>query len=194
MMNLLRTSGILLVAGFVLVIIASFVGPNAVYTAPDSETRLAIIAENQGRWTATNLIWAAGSVVTAIGALLLTLGLRQSQTSWPLDAGAAAFMIGMIAWAIYLYQRIGDPAGNLYTTPPALLSLVFAWATIVGLALYGVAFLQGSFPNWLGYVLLVTQGLLVLGLVFFFDAVYASFPPQFFSLLTLVVGIVALRR
>lgn len=32
------------------------------------------------------------------------------------------------------------------------------------------------------------------GLVFFFDVVYASFPPQFFYLLTLIVGIVALQQ
>lgn len=73
-------------------------------------------------------------------------------------------------------------------------SLVFAWGNLAGLALYGVAFLQGSYPNWLGYTLLVAMGLLVVGLVFFFDVVYASFPPKFFNLLTLIVGIIALRQ
>lgn len=189
-----KLAGISMIVGFGLVMIASFVGPNAVYTAPDSNTRLEIIAQNQGRWTATNLIWAVASLVTAAGFLLLTLALRESQIPWLLYAGAAAFIVGMLAWAIYLYQRIGDPAGNLYTSPPAPLSLVFAWATIAGLALFGVAVLQGSFPNWLGYTLLVAMGLLAAGFIFFFDVVYASFPPQFFYLLTLIVGIVALRQ
>jgi hypothetical protein len=192
-MEFQKLAGISMIVGFGLVMIASFVGPNAVYTAPDSNTRLEIIAQNQGRWMATNLIWAVASLVTGAGFLLLALALRESQNPWLLYAGAVAFIVGMAAWAIYLYQRIGDPAGNLYTTPPARLSLVFAWATIAGLALFGVAVLQGSFPNWLGYTLLVAMGLLAAGLVFFFDVVYASFPPQFFYLLTLIVGIVALR-
>jgi hypothetical protein len=189
-----KLAGISLIVGFGLVMIASFIGPNSVYRAPDSETRLEIIAQNRGRWMTTNLVWAIGSLVTAGGLLLLTLSLRGRQSPWLLYMAAAVFIVGSVAWAIYLYQRIADPAGNLYTNPPAPLSLVFAWAAIAGLAMYGAAFLQGSYPNWLGYTLLVAMGLLVVGLIFFFDAVYASFPPQFFNLLTFIVGIVALRQ
>ena len=188
-----KLAGITMIVGFVLVMIASLIAPNEVYSAPDSQTRLEIIAQNRSRWQATNLIWVVGSLVTAVGLLFLTLVLERQQSPWIPYIATATFAIGSVAWAIYLYQRIGDPADNLYTTPPPLLSMVFAWATIAGLALYGVAFLQGSYPNWLGYTLLVAMGLLVVGLVFFFDRVYASFPPQFFNLLTLIMGIVALQ-
>lgn len=191
-MDLLQAAGLLMITGFGLVLIASLVGPNEVYSAPDSDTRLEIIAQNKGRWTATNIVWAIASLVTAVGLLLLTLSLRDSQSPWLLYAGAIAFTIGAVSWAVFLYQRIGDPAGNLYTTPPAPLSLVFAWATVLALGLYGAAFLQGSFPNWLGYTLLVVAGLLVAGLTLTFDKFYASFPPQVFYLLTLIMGIVAL--
>ena len=193
-MDLENSAGIAMIVGFALVVIASLIGPNEVYSATDTETRLEIIAENEGRWTATNLIWAVASLVTAAGMLMLTLALRGRDNPWLLYMGALAFLVGAVAWAVYLYQRVGDPAGNLYTTPPAPLSLVFAWATIAALALYGLAFVLGSYPNWLGYVLLVSMGLLAAGLVMFFDAVYASFPPQVFYLLTLVIGIVAVRR
>lgn len=187
-------AGIALIAGFVLVVIASVIGPNEVYRAPGGETRLKIISKNEGRWRATNLLWAVASLVTGAGMLMLTLALRQSENPWILYLGAAAFLIGAVAWAVYLSARIGDPAGNLYTTPPAPLSLVFAWATTVALALYGIAFVLGSYPNGLGYLLLITMGLLALGLTFAFDELYASFPPQVFYLLTLIIGIVALAR
>lgn len=193
-MNLLQMAGILLIIGFALVLIASFVGPNAVYTAPDNATRMEIIAQNQGRWKATNLIWAFGSLATASGMLLITLGLRKDGKAILLYLAATLFIIGSVVWAVYAFERIRNPGGNLYTTPPALLSLVFAYATIAGLALYGLTVLLGSYPNWLGYTLLVTMGLLTTGLVFFFDTVYASFPPQFFNLLTLIIGLVAMRR
>lgn len=187
-------AGVLLIVGFALVLIASVVAPTKVYRAPDNEARLEIIARNQTRWAATNLIWAVASLVTATGLAMLTLHLRASQSPWLLYAATVAFVVGAVAWAIYLYQRIADPAGNLYTTPPPPLSLLFAWATIVGLGLYGVAFLVGSYPDWLGYILLVAMGILTAGMVFFFEAFYASFPPQLFYLLTLLVGIVALRQ
>lgn len=193
-MNLQQMAGILLIVGFISVLVASLVGPNAVYTAPDGATWLEIIVKNEGRWKATNLIWGGGWLVTASGMLLLTLGMRKETNSWLLYLAAAVFIIGAVTWTIYTYQRIGDPAGNLYTIPPAPLSLVFAYATIAGLALYGLAFLLGSYPDWLGYVLLVSMGLLTVGLVYFFDTVYASFPPQFFNLLTLIVSIVAMRQ
>ena len=51
-----KLAGILLIAGFALVMIASFIGPNDAYRAPDSKTRLEIIAQNRGRWMATNLV------------------------------------------------------------------------------------------------------------------------------------------
>jgi hypothetical protein len=189
-----KSAGIVMIVGFAMVLLASLIGPNQVYSAPDAETRLEIIANNRGRWAATNLVWAIASLVTAVGMVMLTLALRESESPWLLYAGALAFLIGAVAWALYLYQRIGDPAGNLYTTPPAPLSLVFAWATLAALALYGLAFILGSYPNWLGYVLIVLTGLLSAGLLFFFDAVYASFPPQVFYLVTLVIGLVALLR
>jgi len=81
-MNLQQMAGILLIVGFVLVLVTSFVGPNAVYTAPDSATRLEIIAKNEGRWKATNLIWGGSSLVTTSGMLLLTLGMRKETNSW----------------------------------------------------------------------------------------------------------------
>jgi hypothetical protein len=193
-MGLIRTSGIALIAGFVLVILASIVGPNEVYTAPDNDARMEVIRQNQGRWTATNLVWIVASLVTGAGVVLLALGLRESQSPWLLYAGAAAFSLATIAWSVWLYQRTIDPAGNLYTNPPALLSLVFLWATLAALALLGAAFLQGSFPNWPGYMLLAAVGLLLVGLIVAFDAFYASFPPQIFYLLTLIVGIVAMRQ
>jgi hypothetical protein len=192
--DLESAAGIALIVGFAMVVIASIIGPNEVYRAPDAETRLKIIAVNEGRWRATNLVWAFASLVTGAGMLMLTLALRESEDVWLFYLGALAFTIGAIAWVAYLVARIGDPAGNLYTSPPAPLSLVFAWATIVGLALYGLAFVLGSYPDGLGYLLLVPMGLLALGLIFAFDEFYASFPPQVFYLLTLLIGIVALRR
>jgi hypothetical protein len=193
-MEYMTLAGILMIVGFSLVVVASLVGPNEVYSAPDNERTLKIIEQKQRRWVATNLIWAVGSLVTAAGFLFLTLALEESHSPWLLFPGALAFIVGAIAWAIFLSQRTIDPAGYLYTTPPALFSLLFAWAKIAALALFGVAFLLGNFPNWLGYILLLSTSTLLLGLIFYFEVFYRSFPPQFVYVLTLIVGIVAIQQ
>jgi len=193
-MSMENTAGAVLIFSFLLVIVASMIGPNEVYQAPDSASRLEVISQNQGRWRSTNLVWAGASVLSGVGLVLVTLALRRTQTPWLLDAGAVIQMVGAASWAIYAYQRIGNPEGNLYTMPPPRLLMLFAWSTIAGLALYGAAFLQGTYPNWLGFTLLGSMGLLAVGFVFFFDTVYRMFPPQFFGLLTLLIGIVAIRR
>jgi hypothetical protein len=193
-MTLLALSGYIIIAGFVLVVAASLAAPRAVYSAEDKEARLEIIAQNRSRWTTSNALWAVTSLVTAVGMLLLSISLAESQSPGLLYAGAAAIVIGAVSWDIYLYQVNADPAEYLYSDPPAPLSIVFVWATVAALALYAVAFLQGSFPDWLGYVLLVSMALPVVGLVFFFKQFYENFPPQFFYILTLVVGIAALTQ
>lgn len=66
--------------------------------------------------------------------VILTLAPSESENQWLLYAGALAFMTGVLALPVYLSQRIGDPASNLYIRPPAPLSLVVAWATLAALA------------------------------------------------------------
>jgi drug/metabolite transporter (DMT)-like permease len=193
-MSMESVAGAVLIFSFLLVIVASMIGPNEVYRAPDSKTRLDIIARNQGRWRSTNLVWGIASVLSGLGLVLLTLALRPIQVPWLLDTGAVIYVVGAVCWAIYTYQRSGNPEGNLYTMSPPRLAMIFAWSTMAGLALYGAAFLQGDYPNWLGFTLVGSMGLLAAAFVFFFDTVYRMFPPQVFGLLTLLIGIVALRR
>jgi hypothetical protein len=115
--------------------------------------------------------------VTAADYLLLTMSLRESARLWLLYAVVIVFLVGAGAWAGYPIQRVINPAGYLYATPPPLMRLVFVVATIIGLSRDEVIFLTSDFPSWPRYQLLAGNRLLVIGFIIFFEAMYRSFPP-----------------
>lgn len=193
-MNLQRLAGILMIVGFALVIIGSIVGPQ-IYQETDNAVRLNLIANDQTGWFISNLSFALGAVVTAIGFLLISLHLRGSVSVWLLYLAAAVFISGSVLWVIFLYERATDPAAYI-EIDSLMITLIytFFWLTEAGLLLYGIVFLRGSYPNWLGYVSIVFVGLLGGAALIFGSQFFEFLPPQIFNLLTLVIGIVALRQ
>ena len=193
-MNTQNAAGYLLVAGFVLIIVASFVITSRVYETRDTEERLSIIADNQGGWKASNIIWMLASLTTGAGVFYLARDLRGTVNDVLLISGAGIFCLGAVSWAIFLYQRMVDPV-NFFkqaTLPPLL--FVYVWATTIGLLLLGLVFLQTGYSSWFGYLTLGLMGLVGVGLIFFRSDMIASFPPQMFYLITLIAGILELRR
>lgn len=194
--DLRRTAGMALVAGFLLVIVATFVTPpgliraanNAAQGAVRGAVRLEIIAQAEKAWIAMNAGWALGALVTAAGFLLLTRTLRRDESPRLTYPGAAAFALGGIALALDFYLRTIDPAAYFALSPPPPLVLAFFWLTEAGLILYGIVFLRRSYPRWLGSAFIYTAGFLAAAALIFSSQFYGVFPPQIFYLLTAVAG------
>lgn len=193
-MNYQQIAGIGLIAGFVFILVASSVGPPRLYQEPDSEARLEIIANHTTRWAASNLIFAVGGLITAAGLALFALQIRGSASLWLIVLGVASYTLGAIVWAIFMYQRTVDPSSlfTSYAFSPPTIALV--GLTVIGLVLYGVIFLQAGYPGWLGVGTIAAMVLTGGAALLFPTQFFASFPPQLFYLLTLVAGIVMLRR
>lgn len=189
-----QLAGLLLVAGFVFVLVASFVGPPRLYQERESETRLEIIANHPTRWATSNLFFALGGLVTAGGLALFALQLRGSVSSWLLGLAAAAYILGAIVWAIFMYQRTVDPASlfTSYAFSPLTVALVVL--SVTGLLLYGIIFLKAGYPGWLGVGTIAGMALIGGVALLFPSQFFASFPPQVFYLFTFVAGIVIWRQ
>lgn len=189
-----QLAGLLLVAGFVFVLLASFVGPPRLYQERESETRLEIIANHPTRWATSNLFFALGGLVTAGGLALFALQLRGSVSSWLLGLAAAAYILGAIVWAIFMYQRTVDPASlfTSYAFSPLTVALVVL--SVTGLLLYGIIFLKAGYPGWLGVGTIAGMALIGGAALLFPAQFFASFPPQVFYLFTFVAGIVIWRQ
>jgi hypothetical protein len=186
-MDTQRWAGILIIVGLVLVIAASIVFPSEYYTAEDEEARQAILDANQSGWIATNWLWIVAGVVTAAGLVLITLRDRELLSM----AGAGLFAVGSVFWVLYLYLRSLDSS---VTYDRLWMEAAFAWLTAGGLALLGIAFLRGAFPNWVGYVNVGYAILLTLVFLFFGTQMYLFFAPQVVYLVALFTGIVAAIR
>lgn len=185
-MTLQQWAGVLIIAGFVLVIGSSLVFPGTYYMAETEAERQAIWETHQGGWIATNWLWIAASAVTAGGLTLLAVSHRETLSL----IGAGVFGLGTVNWLIYLYRRLLD-SGMTYAGPG--LEVLFVWLAAGALILFGIAFLRGDFPNWVGYVHLAFGGLFLIGMVFFPSQMYSSFPPQAIYLVVLMTGIAAMR-
>ena len=187
-------SGYMLIAGFVLVLLATFAGPPRLYQEPSSEKRLEIIEDHQSRWIASNVLFVLAALVTAAGLILFSIyaqGEVNSALNW---LAALAYGLGTTLWIIFLYNRTVDPAQLFedYVFTPSTIALF--GLLIGGLLLYGILYLQAGYPGWLGIgsvALTVMIGALAL---FFPSRFFASFPPQTLYLLTLAAGIVFLKQ
>lgn len=184
----------MLIAGFVFIIVASSIGPPRLYQEPDSKARLEIIANHRTRWTASNLCFAFGGLVTAAGLALFSLQLRGSVSAWLIGPAVAAYTLGAIVWAIFMYQRTVDPSSLFTSYAFSPLTVALLALTVIGLLLYGVVFLQAGYPGWLGVGTIVGMVLIGGAALFFPTRFFESFPPQVLYVFTLVAGIVMLRQ
>jgi hypothetical protein len=192
-MNMQSASGLAMVIGFVIVVIASSVGPGKVYAERDPAARLEIIAQERGRWVSSNVLFALGGLVTALGLVLLASHSRSGEGGSLAAAAAMAYGLGSVAWAIYLAQRTIDPGSYLYTEPMPAFLAAFGALPLVGLGLFGLAWLRLGVVSWLGYLTAAGAALIALGWVLFPAQFYASFPPQLLYLFTLIGGIALVR-
>lgn len=153
MMNLLRISGMVISAGFVLYVVAMLAAPRGMYETEIIARRLEIIAANQIRWNVSQLFFALGLGVPAVGLLLLTLSQRAATVAWLYYLGTALFAAGAALGMWLVYTQTLDPAAFWEGAQIPVLTGYTLLLTSAGLLCLGIALLQGAFPTWLGYLL-----------------------------------------
>lgn len=195
-MSLQRLAGIAMIASFGFLILNFVVGPPGVSQAPDVDSALQAIRDQQGLYVLSSTISGAAVLLPAVGFLLLALYLRGKQDPWTINLGAAAFLIGAVLGLIHVVRIAIDPRPYLETviaraTPPTLFT-VYGFVTLAGAFLVGVAFLQSGLPRWLGYMV---AGYSAISAVVVLVAGIPVYPAvMLLYLIYPVVGVVLLRR
>lgn len=151
-MNQVKVASLLLMAGLVLYFIAGVVAPR-LYQEPNINIRVEKVSNNPIRWNVSQVFFALGIMLPAIGFLLLAAQLRGTQRSWLVYLGAAAFMAGAMIGTLFVYRQTLDPAKYWESTGPIPLIVAYMVLTLTGLLFYGIAYLQNNFPGWLGYLI-----------------------------------------
>ena len=193
-MNLKQTSGIAMLMGFGLIATGFALSPPNLYQESDMAVQLQIIITEFARFAASQVASGAGIVMTTIGYVLLTVDLRGRQNAVLIYTGAAAFILASVAVMVIVYQSLVDPASFLErasseNASSSLLDAAFTWPTIAGHFLYGIVYLRGDFPKWLGYLAVGSAALATLAVIFI-----TPFVAEVLFLLPLVTGIVLVRR
>lgn len=187
-----RLSGVLLIIGFGFVVVSSLIGPPGLYQEPNLDARLEIISVNPGNWFATNGVFALAILITAAGLLIFSTNLRDTNIGWVGLVANAAIILGSVSFVVHIGLRQFLPAENLERI--TLFSMGGFWLILVALLAFGMVFLRVKFPRWfaalfVGIPILLAILASILGYRFYFN-----FPPQTFYLLTLIAGMVFLRR
>jgi hypothetical protein len=160
-MNAAQIAGLVLIAGFVFVLVASVTGPPGLYKEPDVDRLLELVAAHSASWAASNLFFGLAALLTAAGLSLFSLHVWGTVNPWPAGVGTAAYILGALAYAVFLYRRTVDPAALFgdYTFSP--LAAILLASLVIGLLLYGVVILRAGYPGWLGWGFIA--GTLVIG-------------------------------
>jgi hypothetical protein len=192
-MNAAQIAGFMLIAGFVFVLVASTTGPPGLYMEPDLDRRLELVTTHVASWAASNLFFGLAALLTAVGLSLFSLHIWETVNPWSAGVGTAAYILGALAYAVFLGRRTVDLAALLgdYTFSPQ--TAILLASLVIGLLLYGVVILQAGYPGWPGWGFIA--GTVVIGgaALFFPAPFFQSFPPQLLYLSTLVAGIVLVR-
>lgn len=191
-MNAHQMSGVVIAAGLFFYVAAMFVAPR-LYDTEDISERLHLIEENQARWNISQLFFALGPGVTAAGIAMLAFLQRSGTSAWLYGLGAALFAIGSGIAVWLVYRQTMDPAAFWEgTETPLIIGYGFLLLSLAGMICLGIAILQSSFPNWVGYfaigsaVVLAIASLASRGQAGFFISI-------FIYLVTFVMGVVIWR-
>jgi hypothetical protein len=183
-----RVSAITIITGSVLFLVAAFSPISRIFGMPDAAGRLEIVAGAPDQWLLAQLLFALGSIVTAVGIGLVAARTAGQGFTIYLTTSAVVVTVGALLWCWHVYLRAAEPArfiaGELPLWPFAAYSLL----TMAGLALLGTALLQTTLPTWVGRLPIGSAALfLILALVF------GDMPPLVYYLITLTIGVVLYR-
>jgi len=194
-----RRVGALLVAGVVVVLISNINPIVAVYAAPDLLTGIAMIAHDRAGWALQQSVFLVGLLLTTSGLIVLAASLHMTPGYRLARLALAGIIAATSIWVAIVAIRIGVPAVDIHRTadiPPLFGAAMNGWLfqlfnllVLGALAVYGGALLQSGWPRWLGLTTIILSSLL-LGVFIFFG----GGPPEMLCLVTLIVGIAALRR
>jgi hypothetical protein len=162
-MKALRSAGVVLIIGAVIYAIGSFSPIIRVFWESDPASKLEILQEAVATWRITQLLWAAGALVTVIGLGLVTYHLRKSHVAALAILAFVVVLLGAAIGAWHLYLRTVDLVAFVQSLLPGWHYGVYTVLTLLGLAIYGFVYLRAGLPRWLGYLTIVGAALAFVG-------------------------------
>lgn len=177
------TAAVLLLSGSAMFGVGAAIGVPRVFTTPDRGEKARMLAGSPTAWRLSQPLYALGSLVAAAGVGALAAAVDSTL----LTVSCALLVVGGLAWSVSVYRRAVRPHDFAMGLLPAWPFVLYAWLTFAGLALLGAGILLDRGPDWLGWLVLVPDVLLVVAYLRFRDI-----PPFVFYVILTVVGLAVL--
>jgi len=189
-MDVQRLAAMLLIASFVVVVIAFPLGVPGYYQTQDIAERARLVEQYRTRAAIGNGLLYIWSLLSAAGVGVLAIYLRRNGATLAALLGALSLALGSVAYGLVNYLRYRDVFGFFEGKYPDYHAFG-NWFVLAGLLLLGRAFLQALLPTWLSY--LTIGAALVLALVLLIWPAFFFMIPFLEIGLLLVIGIALLR-
>lgn len=182
---MLRIPATTLSIGSVMFLIAAFMPISFVYAERDIQVQIARVQSSPTAWAVSQILFALGSIVVVVGLALLALQLRSTRGAFFGYLGAVGIALGTLCWVVIVYRRATLPLEEVFGSPTfGWLFVAYSLLTQPALIAYGFAFLQASYPRWLGLGTMISATLLCVAYL-----VLKDMPPFVYYVITLAIGI-----
>ena len=185
-MSIERISGIMLLLGSVIFLIAAFVPASWVFAERDPQKKIEMINTAPGAWRFAQFLFGLGATIAAIALLFVYIHLKDNGAG---NEGLAAFilaMTGVIFWDWHVFLRANDPQAFAFgQLEPNWTYAPYAILTNAALVLLGLALFTAKYPRWLGWTSIISGIFFTLCLIIFHDI-----PPFTFYLILGMAAVV----
>jgi len=184
----LRVAAVVVAIGSIIFFVAAVSPISRVFGLHSAEARWRAISASANAWIFTQVLFAAGSIITAVGVLLSARALQGRSAVSALYLAGFLLLIGAAAWTWHVYLRAQDPRAFIDGTLPGWRFVLYTILTMGAFVLIGHSLLRMGLPAWSGWLLL--GGTILL---FALYLVFKDMPPVAYYLLAIVLSYVLFR-
>lgn len=181
-MSVVELAAIVIALGSVVFGLGASMPTSSVFPEPDPGRKLQIMTGAPTVWRFSQVGFAVGPTIAALGLGILALGLTSTSAAILGYLGTALFLIGVACWDQHVYLRAVDPEAFAQGRIPPWLFQVYTVLTCLGLVAFGAALLLEGFPAWLGATTVVVGLASLIGFILTRD----MFPFVYYVLLLVV--------
>ena len=179
-----KISGLTLLVGSLLFLIAAFLPYSRIFGEPDPDVRLSILQQQAKMWSTGQVLFALGSVITVLGLAIFYLRFRESMPAFWAWLSIAIMLVASLLWSWHCVERMVSPESFAIGTLTPGLFLIYSFMTQAGLMVFGVLLLGTDLPGWTGWMLLAGTALISVLMIIFKDM-----PPFVYYVFTLILAI-----
>jgi hypothetical protein len=186
-----RLASILLIASFVVMILAMPFGVPGYYQTQDIGERVQLVTQYRTRWGINKALIYLFTLLSAAGVVVLAIYLGRKGASTMAVLGALSIALGSVAYFLVNYTQQFHLAAYLEGKYPDY-HVYGNWLVLVGLLLLGLTFLQAGVTSWLSY-LTIGAAIVPAAVLLIWPALLWLIPFFPYVPLLLVIGIYLLR-